>query len=157
MSDLVEFLRARLDEDERVAREATDGPWSLDNELHVEAIYAPDRSTVVVGGGRWGDEAPVFETDEDAVHIVRHDPARVLREVEAKRRTLVRCEEEMLSGIDRLVHFAQQTMREMALPYADHPDYPRQETDDAPCRHAADPTRFVERSGLMREDARGEE
>ncbi|MEV7805028.1 DUF6221 family protein [Microbispora sp. NPDC088329] len=60
-----------------------------------------------------------------ADHIEDNDPAYVLADVDSKRRILVRCEEEMLSGIPRLVHFAQQTLRELALPYADRDDYPK--------------------------------
>jgi hypothetical protein len=56
-------------------------------------------------------------------HIVRHDPARVLREIDAKRRTLIRCEEAMLSSMPGLRHFAKQTVREMAAVYADRPGY----------------------------------
>lgn len=51
------------------------------------------------------------------------NPARVLREIDARRRTLIRCQEEMLSGIPRLAHFAKQTLQEMALPYADRPGH----------------------------------
>ncbi|MFH8581709.1 DUF6221 family protein [Streptomyces zaomyceticus] len=90
MNDLTEFLaflNGCLDEDERTARAATEGPWQVDNEQHAEAITTPT-GTVVVGGGRWGGEAPVFETTQDALHIARHDPARVLAEVDAKRQFL---------------------------------------------------------------------
>ncbi|MFF3094164.1 DUF6221 family protein [Streptomyces cyaneofuscatus] len=84
---LVAFLRARLDDDERVARAATEGPWRVDSEDFAEAIYDA-RNQVVVGGGRWGGEASVFDTTEDAIHIARQDPARTLREVEAARAVL---------------------------------------------------------------------
>ncbi|TDD93323.1 DUF6221 family protein [Actinomadura rubrisoli] len=49
--------------------------------------------------------------------MARCRPAEVLRDIQAKRHILVRCEEELLSGIPRLVHFAEQTLREMARPY----------------------------------------
>ncbi|THA82739.1 DUF6221 family protein [Streptomyces sp. A0592] len=89
MDDLVQFLRARLDEDEQAARAATGGPWVLDDERHAEQILTADESVVVVGGSRWSGEAPVFETTADGLHIARHDPARVLAEVDAKRRILL--------------------------------------------------------------------
>ena len=85
MSDLVEFLRARLDEDEATARAATVGPWTVNDPEFAEAIRSAD-GVDVVAGGRWGGEAPVFASTEDALHIARHDPARVLAETEAKRR-----------------------------------------------------------------------
>ncbi|MFE4829970.1 DUF6221 family protein [Streptomyces sp. NPDC056672] len=47
-----------------------------------------------------------------ALHVALHDPARVLREVEAKRRLLSR-------------HVLSPATGDLASPYADHPDYPR--------------------------------
>jgi hypothetical protein len=69
---IVDFLNARLTEDERLAREASQG----------------------IGDGQWGTglerqvrSARLALVAETAVphHIARHDPARVLREVTAKR------------------------------------------------------------------------
>jgi len=68
MIDLVAWLRAQLDEDEQVARaaqERTPAPWVGDED-------------------DWDDVA-----DARVIrHIVMWNPARVLAEVEAKRRTL---------------------------------------------------------------------
>lgn len=64
--DLIAFLRARFDEDQAVAQRASD---DLGHVLHqVE----------------YNDSA--VEADER--HIARHDPARILAEVEAKRRMI---------------------------------------------------------------------
>jgi hypothetical protein len=90
MSDLAQWLTAQLDADERIARAATKGPWLVDCETYAEALIAGD-GTSVIAGGRWGGEASAFESTEDAIHIAAHDPARVLREVEAKRATLAEC------------------------------------------------------------------
>ncbi|MFF8100146.1 DUF6221 family protein [Streptomyces sp. NPDC016640] len=123
MDELVEWLRAQLDEDERIARAvpadlgrswSDPGPW------------------VMAGSGGGGREAEVAKAADGLEmplaehithHIAEHDPARVLREIDAKRRTLIRCEEAMLSASPMLVHFAKQTAWEMALPYADRPGY----------------------------------
>ena len=102
MDDLARWLRAQLDEDERIAEAARQGFW-----------------TEVIASGYLGLQVAVGE----ARHIAVHDPARVLREIDAKRRTLVRCQEEMFCGIPRLVHFAKQTVREMAAVYKDRPGY----------------------------------
>jgi hypothetical protein len=137
--DLIAFLRARLDEDEAIARGATVGPWRVNDEAFAETIYGPSNEAVVAGG-RWGGEAPVFDSTEDAIHIARHDPARVLAEVEAKRellklhRSVGRRSTGSGGGIveDCQIcdHFPAQypcaTLRLLALPYVDHPDY-RQE------------------------------
>lgn len=133
MDDLVQFLRARLNEDEEAARRAAalcgchpaapswefrDGDDEEDGRIHVVG----DPHPVLLGkrrrlARRWNRS---YDGLFAAQHIVRHDPARVLAEVDAKRRTLVRCEEALTSGSPMLVHFAQETLREMALPYAAH-------------------------------------
>lgn len=97
MDDLVEFLRAELDNDAEEAHEAlkrttTTRRW-VQGEWVEDTLQPPEWRRSV-----W-------------------PPARVLREIDAKRHTLVRCEEALLSGNEMLVHFAQETLREMALPY----------------------------------------
>jgi hypothetical protein len=80
MTDLVAFVRACLDDDERVARAATPGPWRLDAGLRL-----PEQIDVVSV-----DYFTVCEDleDTDAVHIARHDPVRVLADIKAKRAIL---------------------------------------------------------------------
>lgn len=116
MDDLARWLSAQLDEDERIARAATPGPWKLARQRGVEWVSSAEYWAVA-------DCSDADTARENAEHVAAWDPARVLREIDAKQRTLIRCEEEMLSGIPRLVHFAQQTVREMALSYKDAPGY----------------------------------
>lgn len=87
---IAEFIAARLDEDEAAAKAATPGPWEA--ETHVDdyepvgvehLVSSPAEAHVVAGTGLGGQQAQT-----DARHIARHDPARVLREVAAKRRIL---------------------------------------------------------------------
>lgn len=96
---LIEFLRARLDEDEAAAREAdTGGRWRPGN----------------ADGPLW--------VNANMRHMARHDPARVLAEVEAKRFLL----EWGIAGIDRgglSPVMGHNILAGLALPYADHPDY----------------------------------
>jgi Family of unknown function (DUF6221) len=86
MSGLPEFFAARLDEDEAAAREAASiAPWSVsdtndDGTRNVEPAEAPD--------GLWHGNVAEHIAGADARHIARHDPGRVLREVEAKRAIL---------------------------------------------------------------------
>ena len=70
MSDLIAFLSARLEEDEQIARDAGGCGWMLNVYRRRDPGFVLD------------------QTWRDTEHIVRHDPARVLREVEAKRRRL---------------------------------------------------------------------
>jgi hypothetical protein len=132
MSDLVEFLRARLAEDEQAARKAADRDgehWTAGSD------YVGSEETPYVAIGPW--DGPLAETGE---HIARHDPARVLAEVDAKRRIIA--EHAAVHGIsntgpicsacgevgnlgseEAVVEWPCRTLRLLALPYAGHPDY----------------------------------
>jgi hypothetical protein len=89
--DLVAFLRARLDEDEGAARMAAAPAWFLGSTEHDDK-----RSVRYTGPSTLhpGQEWDYFIADHvdlaDANHMARHDPARVLREVAAKRAILAR-------------------------------------------------------------------
>ncbi|GGK32137.1 hypothetical protein GCM10011583_74870 [Streptomyces camponoticapitis] len=100
--ELVRFLEARLREEADLARRC-DGDD---------------------GCGEWsarGDMVDFCQTDLSglpptiALHVALHDPARVLREIEAKRRILARHARDPWPCHD---------LRDLALPYADHPDFP---------------------------------
>jgi hypothetical protein len=149
-ADLAEFLRARLDDVEQVARAATAGPWRVhDTWLNVGGHTA----TVLSGEGNGTDLRawlPTWSTEpwdekrnvwNDAEHIALHDPARVLRQVEAGRRivdehehvpaapwgstevTSVGCETCHDQGGDVIGKGWCATVRALALPFADHPEY----------------------------------
>lgn len=147
MSDLVAFLRARLDEDERIAQAASPGPWSVRTAEDERAdIYAPasagliahgfDRSAVAVGEDGTGGMSAA-----DAEYIVRWDPARVLAEIAAKRAILDLHELVTPHDDDDLAPWRESqpglqlcrecdwkpfpcpTVRLLAQPYADHPDF----------------------------------
>lgn len=84
MKDLVSRLLAAIEKTERLAQAATPGPWHVDDERYAEAIYGGE-TACVIGGGRWGGEASVFDSTEDALHIAHNDPAAVLRRCKADR------------------------------------------------------------------------
>lgn len=105
---LVAFLKDRLDDDERVARAcAGDGTWAVED----LEFYGPDLS------------------DEVRAHAARQNPARALREVEAKRRILRahekwcegRCEAKYPEGGFDAAHYW--SIKTLAAVYAGHPDY----------------------------------
>lgn len=102
---LVQWLTSCLDEIERVAREATPGPWRWGNELcwsppseecndhrHEWGHSGPDLksgSGEVVVSSTGYDADQVIVSRADAIHIVRHDPRSVLARVEAERALVV--------------------------------------------------------------------
>ena len=108
--ELVDFLRARLDEDAELAAAASPGPWRPSEES--DEVLAVDGITVADGFALSGRQLRAT-TD----HIARHDPARVLAEVEAKRRLLLWAENAeggyfLLPIVDTLVEV-----------YRGHPDF----------------------------------
>lgn len=137
MDDLIEFLRARLDEDEQVARKAT--ARQRDGE---HWLYGHEGGVRTKGGlGVSRRAVPVH-----GEHIARHDPARILSEVDAKRQILTLCEPPLVDVRgpgDSEPQFVpgegapwgDDVLRLLALPYADHPNYrpewrPDAEADD---------------------------
>lgn len=118
VDELIEWFGAQLDEDERTARAtAWDGSG---NKLDWELIAS---ATIDVGG----DEFYVGDRTV-ANHMMAWEPARVLREIEAKRRILA---EHWLNGwvcdtcdngeVEQVFPCA--TLRLLALPYSDRPGY----------------------------------
>lgn len=93
MDNFVQWLRAQLDEEERIAVRASGwlkpaAYWSLDEwsgrETPHSLIAQGSPRLPVVGGHFTADPVPTVQAE----HIVRHDPARVLREIDAKRQLL---------------------------------------------------------------------
>lgn len=124
MDDLVQFLRARLNEDEQIAQEVL---W--EGSGNTASWELPASATVEVG-------ADEFYAGDSTVarHIVRHDPARVLGEVDAKRQALDEVVPAMNAMEDRIdgewgvgagggEYESAKLLRLLALPYASHPDF----------------------------------
>ncbi len=123
---IVEFLLARIEEDEALARSASPGPWHVDAES--TEVLAVDGIVVADGFALSGPQ-----TRATTAHIARHDPTRVLAECAAKRQTVAYFAEEIeYTGLDRQrmtddqfrrVLDAERTLGWLAQPYADHPDF----------------------------------
>jgi hypothetical protein len=128
---LAEFLTARLDEDEAAAKAASRfnrwhvEPWYSDPAEHKRADVWGNTGAQITGNGALDAE--------DAIHIARHDPARVLREAGAKRKILAdviplieEMDQQIASefGIDPEQEDAHlPLLRILAAIYSDHPDY----------------------------------
>ncbi|WP_134667866.1 DUF6221 family protein [Amycolatopsis sp. CFH S0078] len=121
MDDLIAFLHARLDEDEQAAR---DVPWDRNTQWWTES--SPCRWGEPIVHTVWGHGGPIAVMHEDASgsddHIVRHDPARVLRGVEAKRRMVAEFDEALKAGHDSY-DLASVIAPMMAEEWSTHPDY----------------------------------
>ena len=128
MDGLVEWLRAQLDEDERIARAATPGPW-VDQGGYVTDVGP--RVQVTDYGTQDGEpEEDGPQGRADSAHIAEHDPARVLREIDAKRRLLavhrpyVAEPDQACLGCAGGIEFERcPVVRLLALPYVDRPGY----------------------------------
>lgn len=93
MDDLVRWLGEQLDEDERAARRAADYDDGAAHDVH-----GPPGTWACLDESEWfgpsyrgGVIAPRIgnvNAPELGAHIVRHDPARVLREIDARREAL---------------------------------------------------------------------
>lgn len=120
---IVEFLLARIADDKAVARCAVDGTWMAETGTHVMA------SIQTHDGDEWiGD----IDHDPTAMHILRHQPARVLAECAAKR-AIIELVTGQLSNVEDAAidggmdlnppHVSRDILRTLAVVYADHPDY----------------------------------
>lgn len=142
MSDLTDFLLARIAEDEAVAREATPGEWyvvgtAFDRDWMQSGYVSSDSGHEVTGEKSDAVYGP------DCALIARFQPARVLAECEAKRRVVEWCGERVRVWVGdrypgttseaerpgdyvpgKLAHLEDSVvLRLLALPYADHPEY----------------------------------
>jgi hypothetical protein len=123
--DLVQFIRARLDEEKRDAHAAADGAPGAD-----WGVMADDIEQVLTSTSNGVTHTPLVQFGADdpvavLTHIARHDPARVLTGIEAKRR-LVDDMAKIVGGDyidDGEPVLAEWALLLLALPYADHPDY----------------------------------
>jgi hypothetical protein len=101
MTDLVAWLRQQLDEDERVALRARQTPrtdWQVTQKsgtLTIDTDVESQGWKFGGGSGMWQCDDSEDDCDRyrswawaESAHIARHDPARVLAEVEAKRAIL---------------------------------------------------------------------
>lgn len=119
MTDLIEFLRARRAEETARAEAAGGDEWTAKYDAGTVAIQDSEREPVVYDEGS--------PTAGQIAHIVHHDPARVLREIEAKRGILDLHGGDLGEQSMFCAHCEHAspcpTLRLLALPYADHPDY----------------------------------
>lgn len=127
---MLAFWRSRLGEDEQAANKAAEpcgchppapswvfGDEETDGRILVAGDPHPGMKRRL--GKRWSSS---YDGLFAACHIVRHDPARVLRDVDAARKRLAALSDAIEAGRDSY-DLASALLPYELLPYADHPDY----------------------------------
>jgi hypothetical protein len=129
VDDRITWLRAQLDDDERKARAVEPLGYTTDlggNRLDEHFAHGRVRYASEDGMPRHDKSDPAA-----AAHFAAHGPARVLREVEAKRKIIDQYEDHCravdLGGAGictrYLVDELEKVLRALVLPYADRPGY----------------------------------
>lgn len=133
MSDLVDFLRARLDEDEQIALAVQKCECGRCEEPLTWAIDSDGRWIQALGLSIGHTIAPGYINAEQAAHIVHQDPARALREVEAKRRLIEFIDDlqDRMTMADYFGDAEEPVLRLLALPYSDHAGWREEWRPDA--------------------------
>lgn len=130
---LTEFIKARLDEDEATARAAE--PNMVGQEWRSVSHYGDGGQ---VERAAYPHDVVVYDEGspsvEQAGHIARHDPSRVLNQVDAHRMLVEDhsghhvCEDNMAGTVwdektEDIVEDPYRVLRIIGSIYADHPDY----------------------------------
>ena len=123
---LTEFLLARIAEDEEAARRGISGQADPENGWGLAQYQGVAGLTLTPHVGHIHERV-------QGEHIIRWHPARVLAECEAKRRIVERhrgfgfdeewAPEGYCGECEGTLSSPCATLRLLALPYADHPDY----------------------------------
>src|SRR5450759_3612840 len=113
---LVEFLEARLAEDELMADAAIDGTADWHVFYAYRDIKDGDGHYVVLADGQY----PTVEQD---AHIARHDPARILRQCEAAHVVIAEFLRLEAIGDVRGRSVAEMALQQLASVYFDHPGF----------------------------------
>jgi hypothetical protein len=137
MSDLAAFFSARIDEEEARAKALADRDWGLRPWEVTECAGQPgdphDGCPCIVYQGEYGpvDEPQIpqiqyiadAEAPEYAAHIADHDPARVLREVAAKRSMLRMYQDAVAEAGSEVVEWMLAVIETEARIWSDHPGF----------------------------------
>lgn len=137
MTDVEAFVRARLDEDQKLAESATEGPWSVDRDGEVyQTNSLREVPCIRLDGSKYTSTDQVNVTcdsegirasvqRENADHIARHNPKAILADIALKRDIL-----DLWIEAGKSKDFTAQTwvlLREIvyaiAALYSDHPDH----------------------------------
>ncbi|MGV8910919.1 MAG: DUF6221 family protein [Propionicimonas sp.] len=113
---VVEFLEARLADDELTATAAIDGSAEWHALYTYRDVKDGEGHHVVLADSR-------FPTVGQAAHIARHSPARVLRQCEAARAVIAEFLRLEALGNEEGSLAAGDALRQLASVYCDHADF----------------------------------
>ena len=120
--NIVEFIEARIAEDELIANAAAEEPSSADQspswqvvEIPYEGISVWDSNYNLEGG----QSTPITD------HIARHDPARALQQCKALRDAVATVQDLLEEGWseDDAAYMRIRALSSMAAIWSNHPDY----------------------------------
>jgi hypothetical protein len=113
---IVEFLEARLTEDELTAQAAIEGSAQWQAHYDYRDVKDSDGHYVVLADSR-------YPTAEQAAHIARHSPARVLQECDIKRAIIAEFLRHDALGDVPGRSALEDTLKTISSAYSHHPDY----------------------------------
>ena len=113
---IVEFLEARLTEDELTAHAAIEGSADWRAHYDYRDVKDADGHFVVLADSR-------YPTAEQAAHIARHSPGRVLRECEAIRSLIAEYLRRDALGDLPGRAVLEDALRVLGSAYSSHPDH----------------------------------
>jgi hypothetical protein len=113
---LVEFLQARLSEDELIALAAVDGSPQWRSSYDYRDVKDEQGHYVVQADAR-------HPSVEQAAHMARHSPARVLADVAAKRAVIADYLRHEATGDLLARGVVEDILRGLCSVHAEHPDY----------------------------------
>lgn len=123
---IVEFLEARLAEDEAAASAGWPERWQVEgnNVQSAETGLRGGWEGLHTGVAHLSMTVGKYQMEvANAEHIARHDPGRVLREVAAKRAILRHCIDDGASDWEEVGPVADSILEALARVYSDHPDF----------------------------------
>lgn len=115
---VIEFLEARITEDELAAHAAIDTAAGWLARYDYRDVKDSDGHYVVQADSR-------YPTTAQAAHIARHDPARVLRECDARRTIIADFLRRDALGDLPGRSAAEDALKALAAVYSRHPDFDR--------------------------------
>jgi hypothetical protein len=127
VASIVEFLEARIAEDEAIATVASPGPWIWKGDASEDEASLYDSNDALVLSAYGMHTQGFLEcSGENAAHIARHDPARALADCEAKWQILklhVVFGEHNNPRARAMWQATGGVLKILAGAYKDHPDY----------------------------------